>query len=394
MKHITILKLLFISLIIGGVSGTIIGMFLLILEKAIDLNLKYNWLIYILPFSGVFMTYLYSKYGGNSQKGNNIIIENINGSNEKIKFIMAPLVFLGTVLTHLFGGSVGREGTGVQIGGTIGNALSNLFKSKGEEKKVLLISGVSAGFSAVFGTPLTATVFALEISSIGNLSYNAMLPAIGSAIIADKFTRALGVNHSRYGTPVIEATSFFNILNVIIMAICFGLASKLFIYLTGVFKKLLSKYTPNSYIKIIVGGTVMVIATLIIGNRLYNNLSLGLLNNAFKGEVPYFAFIIKLILTTLCLGAGYQGGEVTPLFVIGATLGASLSSILGGPIENAAALGMIGVFSGATNAPLASFMMYLEMFGSNNIVFALLVCIISIFISGKKGIYSSQIWIQ
>lgn len=178
------------------------------------------------------------------------------------------------------------------------------------------------------------------------------------------------------------------------MAICFGLASKLFIYLTGVFKKLLSKYTPNSYIKIIVGGTVMVIATLIIGNRLYNNLSLGLLNNAFKGEVPYFAFIIKLILTTLCLGAGYQGGEVTPLFVIGATLGASLSSILGGPIENAAALGMIGVFSGATNAPLASFMMYLEMFGSNNIVFALLVCIISIFISGKKGIYSSQIWIQ
>ena len=271
---------------------------------------------------------------------------------------------------------------------------ASFFKNKGEEKKILLISGVAAGFSAVFGTPLTGTVFALEIASIGRLSYNSMVPAIGAAIIADKFARALGVNHSKYGIPPNEAISLNNILKVIIMAICLGLASKLFVYLTAVFKKVLSKYTPNIYIKILVGGTLMVIATLVIGNRLYNNLSLGLLSDAFKGEVPYFAFIIKLLLTTLCLGAGYQGGEVTPLFVIGATLGFTLSTIVDFSVPSAAALGLVGVFSGSTNAPLASFFLYLELFGSNNIVFALLVCIIAVFVSGKKGIYGSQLWIQ
>ena len=166
MSKLSILKLALVSVIIGGISGLCIGVFLILLEKAIDLNLAYKSLIFVLPFSGMFMTYLYSKYGGNSQKGNNIIIENINGSKEKIEFIMAPLVFLGTILTHLFGGSVGREGTGVQIGGTIGNSLAKALKSSEEEKKVLLISGVAAGFSSVFGTPLTGTIFAISKANI------------------------------------------------------------------------------------------------------------------------------------------------------------------------------------------------------------------------------------
>ena len=382
MKSKTILKLALISIIIGGISGLFIGIFLILLEKAVAFNLKYGFLIFILPLSGILMTFLYSKYGGNSQKGNNIIIENINGSKEEIKFIMAPLVFLGTVLTHLFGGSVGREGTGVQIGGTIGNSLSKALKSSEEEKKILLISGVAAGFSSVFGTPLTGTIFALEVSKIGSLSYDSMIPAITSAIVGNSVVKLLGVKHSHYKIPPVESVNLTNILKVIILAICFGLASRLFVYMTHWFKEKLIKYCKNQYLKIFVGGSLMVLATLIIGTNLYNNLSLGLLSDAFDGKVPYLAFIIKLILTTLCLGAGYQGGEVTPLFVIGATLGATLSHILYLPFAFSAALGLVGVFSGATNAPIACFMMYLELFGANNAIFAMLVCMIAVFVSG------------
>lgn len=392
MKSKNILKLILISILIGGISGLFIGIFLIFLEKAVDINLKHKFLVFILPLSGMLMTFLYSKYGGNSQKGNNLIIENINGSKEEIKFIMAPLVFLGTVLTHLFGGSVGREGTGVQIGGTIGNALSKILKCSTYEKKILLISGVAAGFSSVFGTPITGTIFALEISNIGSLNYNSMIPAITSAIVGNSVVKILGVKHSHYKIPPVESVDLTNILKVIILAICFGLASRLFVYMTHWFKEKLIKYCKNQYLKIFVGGSLMVLATLLLGNNLYNNLSLGLLSSAFDGNVSYLAFIIKLMLTTLCLGAGYQGGEVTPLFVIGATLGATLSNILGLPFAFSAALGLVGVFSGATNAPIACFMMYLELFGSNNIIFAMLVCMIAVFISGHKGIYTSQLW--
>ena len=206
------------------------------------------------------MTFLYSKYGGNSQKGNNIIIENINGSKEEIKFIMAPLVFLGTVLTHLFGGSVGREGTGVQIGGTIGNSLSKALKSSEEEKKILLISGVAAGFSSVFGTPLTGTIFALEVSKIGSLSYDSMIPAITSAIVGNSVVKLLGVKHSHYKIPPVESVNLTNTAKVIILAICFGLASRLFVYMTHWFKEKLIKYCKNQYLKIFVGGSLMVIS--------------------------------------------------------------------------------------------------------------------------------------
>ena len=392
MDKIKILKLTLISILIGCVSGAMIGVFLILLGKAIELNLSISWLIFLLPISGMFMTFLYKKYGKNSKKGNNLIIENINGNDEKINFIMAPLVFIGTVLTHLFGGSVGREGTGVQIGGTIGNALADIFKKTDMEKRILLISGVSAGFSSVFGTPIAGTIFAVEISTIGKLNYASMLPAIIAAIVGDKAARFIGATHSHFKVPEVEPFIALNIVKVIILAILFGMASKLFVYMTHWFKDTFNKNINSDYLKIFIGGSIVVVVTLLLGNRTYNNLSLGLLNDAFNGDSAYYAFILKLLLTTLCLGVGYQGGEVTPLFVIGSTLGAALAPILGVPVVFAAALGLIGVFAGATNAPIASFALYLELFGANNMIFAIIICIVSVFISGRDGIYSSQLW--
>lgn len=389
-----ILKLSLYSLIIGAIGGGVIGLFLMILKKAINIMLKpeYWWLIFILPFSGAMMTYLYSKYGKNSHKGNNIIIENINGSDEKINFIMAPLVFIGTILAHLFGASVGREGTGVQIGGTVAGFIVDKLKITGIEKRVLLIVGVSTGFSAVFGTPLAGTLFALEVASIGRLTYDAFLPAIVGAFVGDAVVKLMPVTHSHYKIAAEQGFSLDIIFKVVIMAICFGIASKAFSVLTSVFKKVFSKYFDKTYIRTFVGGAIMLIITLILGNRVYNGLSLNLLSDAFDGNVPGYAFLIKLLLTTLCLGAGFQGGEVTPLFVIGSTLGVGLATILGLPFAFAASLGLVGVFAGATKTPIASFVLGIEMFGANNIEFILLVCVISVFISGKNGIYGSQIW--
>ncbi|MPQ44711.1 chloride channel protein [Clostridium tarantellae] len=392
MKRKIILKLGLCASIIGIITGLIIALFLIGLEKATYFNQNYKWLIFILPFSGAIMTYAYEKYGKNSHKGNNIIIENINGSNEKIHFIMAPLVFIGTILAHLFGASVGREGTGVQIGGTIGSVISDKIKLHGVQKRILLISGVSAGFSSVFGTPLAGTLFALEVARIGNLTYEAFLPAIIAALVGDWVVKYIGVTHTHFIIPPSESFILSTVIKVIIMAICFGIVSKLFSLFTHWFKEILSKYLKKSYMKTIVGGLLMVIITLLIGNRLYNGLSLGLLSDAFNGNVSYYSFFIKLVLTTLCLGAGYQGGEVTPLFVIGSTLGCILGGFMGLPFAFSASLGLVAVFAGATKTPIASFMMGLELFGSNNMIFIMLVCVISVFISGKKGIYGAQIW--
>ncbi len=394
LKHWQIIKLILISILIGLLSGLAIYVFLTLLMTAISLNLTYKGLIFILPFSGMLMCLLYNCHPTTSQ-GNNLIIATINEKNFskcKIPFSMAPLVFLGTILTHLFGGSVGREGSGVQIGGVLGFWIGKIFHISDYERKILLISGVAAGFSAVFGTPLAGTLFAIEIAAIGILSYNAMLPSLTSAVTSDLIVRILGVHHTSFPQP--PDLSLSNILFIIIAGIAFGLASYAFVFFTHYFKILLNKYFSNLYLKIFIGGNLMVIATLCLNTRLYNNLSLQLLQMAFTGKAPFGAFIIKLLLTTLCLASGYQGGEVTPLFVVGATLGANFALLFHLPATALAALGLVGVFAGATNAPIASFILYLELFGPHNLIFAMLVCMLSIFISGRKGIYSTQLWID
>lgn len=394
MKKLNILRLVLISALIGSISGLVIGAFMLLLEKAVDLNLNHSFLIYILPLFGLLTTFVYKNYGKNSKRGNNLIIENVNGSDETIPFRMAPLIFVSTIFTHLFGGSVGREGTAVQICGTISNYFAKLFKKTGLDRKVLLLSGISAGFSSVFGTPIAGTIFALEMTKVGSFSYVSMIPALTSAIFSVVVAKLVGVHHSTYNAPSLEAFNGLNMLRVIIISICFGLAARLFIFAIHFIKDTLGKYFKSDYTRIFIGGVLMIAATLLIGNNTYNNLSVGLLKGAFSGNVPTFAFLLKLLLTALCLGSGFQGGEVTPLFIIGGTLGATLASIFGLPLALSVTLGFICVFAGATNTPITSFILYVELFGTNNILFAIIACMISVFISGKSCIYSSQLWLD
>lgn len=386
---IIFLRWFLLASISGIAVGIVISFFLKSLQWATSTRESNPWLLYMLPIGGAFVSYLYSKYGKDSSKGNNLIIERINEGEGRIPFRMAPLVFLGTFITHLFGGSAGREGTGVQIGASVSSKIGELLKLKGMDYTLLIISGVSSGFGVVFGTPIAGTVFGLEVSTLGKMRYEAIIPCFISSYIGNFIAEIFKVQHSHYNMGV-SLTGVDVFFKVILCAVLFGLTSKLFAELTHALKKFFAAKIPNTSLKSFIGGIIIIIIVLILGTRIYLGLSLDLLSNAFNQPVPKGAFIIKLVLTSLTLAVGFQGGEVTPLFVIGATLGNLLASIIGLPIEFLAGLGMIGVFAGATKTPIASFIMGIELFGSANIGFIFIACVISYVFAGKSGIYTSQ----
>ena len=384
------LKWFILSIISGIIVGIVIALFLKSLQYATTFRENNSWMLYLLPFGGALVSYLYFKYGKDSSKGNNLIIERINEGKGDIPFRMAPLVFFGTFVTHLFGGSAGREGTGVQIGASICSKLGQLLKLNKSDLTIIITSGVSSGFGVVFGTPIAGTIFGLEVSSIGKMRYESIIPCLISSYIGNYIARLFKVEHGHYQMLEVSSKDPIIFYKVIFCAILFGLTSKLFAELTHFLKKVFSSKIKNTALKSFIGGIIIIILILIINNRMYLGLSLELLKYSFENPVVSYAFIIKLLLTSITLATGFQGGEVTPLFVIGATLGNFLSPIFGLPISFLAGLGMIGVFCGGTKTPLASFAMGLELFGGENIKYIFIACVISYVFSGKSGIYTSQ----
>ncbi|WP_160679239.1 voltage-gated chloride channel family protein [Clostridium sp. C8-1-8] len=387
---ISFIKWVVLGAIVGIFTGTAGSAFLKSLELVTNLRVENSWLLFFLPIGGAFVSFIYSKYGKNSSKGNNLILENINNSGGTVPMRMAPLVFLGTVITHLFGGSAGREGTGVQIGSTIAEGVGRIFKLDKYDSRIILMCGISSGFASVFGTPLAGTVFGLEVATLGIMSYEALIPCFTAAIVGDLVSAAWGIHHTHYKIFQVPEITILSVMKVVIAAIIFGLISKLFSQLTHKLKELFTETFPNAILKSFVGGILVIILVYIVGSRDYLGLSIPLISDSFNDKVNPIAFLIKLIFTSLTLGTGFQGGEVTPLFVIGSTLGNTLSSILHMSPSFLAALGLIGVFTGATNTPIASLLLGVEMFGSQGVEFMFMTCIISYVFSGHTGIYVSQ----
>ncbi|WP_368658544.1 voltage-gated chloride channel family protein [Metabacillus halosaccharovorans] len=377
--------------LVGLLAGSASAFFLVSLEWAAETRETYSWFLFLLPFGGMLVSFLYWKYGLNSAKGNNLLIEQAHGAKESIPFRMAPLVLFGTIVTHLFGGSAGREGTAVQMGGAFSELIGKLFKLDEIDRKIIVICGISSGFGSVFGTPLAGTVFGLEVLALGLIRHEAIFPAFIAAFVGDIVTTTVwGVGHHHYEIGTIPSLSALLLLKILFAAILFGLTSTLFSELTHWLKKQYTKLFPNPMLKSFVGGLVIIGLVYIVGTRKYLGLGIPLIDDAFEGEVSPFTFITKLLFTSLTLGAGYQGGEVTPLFAIGSTLGSSLGDILQVSIPFLAALGFIGVFCGATNTPIACFIMGIELFGSEASLYVFLVCMISYLFSGHTGIYTSQ----
>ncbi len=405
-KHLTRWTLLVFP--VAVVIGSMVAFFLWLLSTAIHFRFSHPWLLLLLPLAGLLIHFIYQSVGKSSEKGNNLITEQIHEAGGGIPKRMAPIILITTVITHLFGGSAGREGTAVQIGGSIAAMFGRWFKLTGADMRIILIAGVAAGFGAVFGTPVTGAVFAMEVLTIGKIQYHALLPALIAAFIGDLTVKVWRVTHVQYHIDPIAAnvnlfTGFFHfdmllLGKVIISSAAFGLASFLFARMVHEIKSLSLKLFKYKWMIPVFGGLIIIGLTLLIGKPDY--LSLGVdaehpgavtIPSAFTaGGADTWSWLWKTIYTTITLGTGFKGGEVTPLFYIGATLGNTLSGLLNAPVSLFAALGFIAVFSGATNTPLACTFMGVELFGGEHVLLFAVACFTAYIFSGHSGIYSAQ----
>lgn len=384
------LKWLGISIIIGIFMGILSTFFLASLNALTTYRLSNSWIILLLPFSGALFAFLYKNYGQKAIYGNNLVINEANGGNDRIPFRLLPLTLFSTLGSHLFGASVGREGTAVQMGGAVTDSLARLFRLNKTEREIIIISGISAGFSAVFGTPLAGTIFALEVLVLGRVRSEAIFPSFFSAFFANAVAEFLGIQHGHYVMGAVPAWTVSLFFKLFLAGICFGLVGWLFSRSLVQIKRVYTLWIKDPVVRNFIGGCVIVGLVLLTHSQRYLGISLNLLDEAFLGTNFGFDFIGKLLFTVLSLGAGYQGGEVTPLFEIGATLGSSLASIFHLSAPFLAALGFIGVFSGATNTPIACFIMGIELFGSDAALFFFMISLVSYMCSGNSGIYSAQ----
>lgn len=385
-----ILKLLALSLPVGFLAGSASAFFLWTLNWVTNYRESHLWLIALLPLGGLAIGLTYHYFGESVVKGNNLLLEEFHSPKQIIPFKMAPLVLFGTLVTHLVGGSAGREGTAVQMGGAIADLFTKWFLLTHHDRKPLLIMGISAGFASVFGTPLAAAVFALEVMSLARVKLWYLIPSLAVAYIAHYTCALYPVTHTHYHITEIPRLTAANMLYATGCAVLFGLAAMLFSktvhFFSGQFKTFIT-YPP---LRPVVGGFVLAAVIWAIGTTKYIGLGVPTIVESFTTTQPPYAFVIKLLLTTFTLGAGFKGGEVTPLFFIGATLGSALFLVVPLPLSLLAGMGFVAVFSGATHTPLACTLMGMELFGNQPGLYLGLVCGVAYFFSGSTGIYSSQ----
>lgn len=378
-----------ISIITGLTVGAFSTLFAFTMNMVTEYREKNDYILYFLPFAGLITVFLYNAFKFKNDKGTNLVISTIHAQSD-IPFKMAPLIFITTILTHLFGGSAGREGAALQLGGSIGNQLGRWFKLDDADKRVVILCGMSAAFSAVFGTPLAAAVFSMEVVSIGVMYYAALVPCAFSSLIATYFATNFGVRGENFKFIEFPSLTFLNTFEIICLAVlCAGLSIVFCIMLhkTG---DLFRKYLKNPYIRIFIAGAVIVGMSLLLNTRDYNGAGIPIISKALQGEAVPYAFILKMIFTAVTIEAGFRGGEIVPSFFIGATFGCMFGSIVGFSPSVCAAVGLISLFCGVTNCPITSILISFELFGADGIPYFLIAVAISYFMSGYYGLYHDQ----
>ncbi len=373
--------------LVGVVTGVVGAVFHHAISFATHLRQDNGFLIYLLPLGGVAIAFLYRL--SKEPLSTNTVIDCIRKS-ETTSPLMAPLIFAGTFITHLLGGSAGREGAALQIGGGIGSRIAHRLGMTKEQSGVMIACGMSGAFSAIFTTPVTATVFALELVSVGHIRYFQMLPCIISALTGYIITVAMGNEPLVYNISFIPSADAVSLLGIIALGILCALLSVVFCKTLHKTEQLLKKYIKRDYIRALVGGCAIVVLSLAVGNGDYNGAGMDVIEKALSGDAFCAAFIIKLIFTAITIGAGFKGGEIVPSFFVGATFGAVVGPLLGLPAGFSAAVALVCLFCGVTNCPLASVILGVELFGAQGLPFFALGCAVAFVVSDRVGLYSSQ----
>jgi H+/Cl- antiporter ClcA len=382
-----------ISALAGIMAGSASALLLVSLNYATDIRERHVWLILFLAPAGWLVGQMYTRLGASVEAGNNLILEETHDPKATIPIRMTPLILIGTFVTHLFGGSAGREGTAIQTGASLADQLARPFHMTPYDRRILLMAGISAGFASVFGTPLAGAVFGLEVLAIGTLTYDAIAPCFMAAFVGDLITKAWGVHHTMYKVSEVPAMSIRGVLYSMVAGVVFGLAAMGFAKMTHAVSHHVRKYIANPPLRPFVGGLLVTIAVFGLGTShtlRYLGLGIPTIVASFNSKLPVYDFVAKSVFTAVTLGTGFKGGEVTPLFFIGSTLGNALSGMIPLPSSLLAAMGFVAVFSGAANTPIASTLMAVELFGAEAGAFAGIACVISYLFSGHAGIYSAQ----
>ena len=386
-----ILKWILITAVAGALIGSASALLLSSLNWATDYRESHLWIISLLPLAGLVIGLIYHYFAGTAARGNNFLIEEIHSAHNIIPFKMAPLVYIGTVLTHLFGGSAGREGTGVQMGGAIADFMSRIFRMHPYDRKIMIQIGIGAGFASVFGTPLAGAVFALEVIIVGRMRYDAILPIFLASFFANYACHAWGIKHTVYHITQVPGLGVDILLWVLLASVFFGLTARLFSRSIEFWSRTAKKYVAYAPFRPLLGGICIVLCVWIMGTTKYIGLGVPVIVNSFSETQMWYDFLLKLILTTFTIGVGFKGGEVTPLFFVGATLGSALSAVIPLPLSFMAGIGFVAVFAGATNTPIACTFMGIELFGVEAGIYLGVACVASYLFSGHTGIYTAQI---
>ena len=387
----TMLEWLVLGSLVGVACGVASAIFLHALDRATRFREAHEAIIYALPLAGLVVGALHDRFGKSIKGGNNLVIDTVHEDSPQIPLRMGPMVLVGTVLTHLFGGSAGREGTAVQMGASLADLIAHRWKATKETRRRVLAAGIAGGFGSVFGTPIAGAIFGLEVVSVGRMEYDALFPALVASLVGDLVTRSLGVVHTPYPSPAALGLTPILLGKWAIFALAVALTSIAFVELTHRLKELLERRVPRLPLRMALGGLAVIALWKLVGTSDYLGLGVPMILRSFTDpSLPLQAFAAKLVFTSVTLASGFVGGEVTPLFFVGATLGNALGRALGIPIGLASGVGLAALFAAAANTPIALSIMAIELLGAGVVPHVVVVSVLAYLISGHRGIYPAQ----
>ncbi len=390
LKYILVfLKWSALAVVCGTIGGVIGALFHLSVEWATSFRQSHDFVILFLPLGGVIIAGLYKLFKVDFSTGTNDVIDSVR-MERRLPILIAPLIFISTVITHLCGGSAGREGAALQLGGSIGTQIAAVFRLDQKDKHIMVLCGMSGVFSALFGTPLTAAVFAPEVISVGIIYFVAFVPCLISALAGYGISLLFGAAPTKYVLESVPNLSVISVIKVVVLAAALALVSILFCVAIKSAHKYLCKYIKNDFLRAAAGGAVIVALTLLLGTRDYNGAGMEVIQNAINGSALPYAFLLKILFTAITVGSGFRGGEIVPTFFVGATFGCTLAPIIGLDAGFGAAIGIIALFCGVVNCPIASIMLSIELFGSSGLLLFAAAAGVSFILSGYYGLYSSQ----